>query len=135
MIPIFRNEVIGAVGGDFAPRYRIAYDGGVIEGAALTLANPITQEGTAHSADMMNALFDFDNRAGMPGTTLSVSFDDGVITEALSDTATGDAAALRVTSFGNGAVTSNVYVYDGSAAVRHTTSVTTFDGGITEVVS
>jgi hypothetical protein len=90
MVPIFRNEVIGAVGGD-----------------------------------MMKVLFDFDNRAGMPGTTLSVSFGDGVITETLSDTAAGIDTALRVTSFGNGAAIVDAYDYDGSVDAQHTTIVVT----------
>lgn len=131
--PVWKNEIIGDINGDFDPRYDIAVDGEIVlEGAKLKLRNPITTEGTNHNADNMNNLFDIDNMDSMKANTKQTVFNaDGSITEEIRDKSTNVLNAARVTTFpanGNIVETTTVYTDDGKFILRQTVITTSFSG-------
>ncbi len=139
--PVWRNEVIGDVGGDFDPQYDLSVNGEVVfQNAKLTLKNPVTTAGTRHNADNMNNLFDIDNMDSMKGHTRQTIFNaDGSITEEIRDSAANILNAKRVTTFpANGSVvaTTTVYTDDGVGILRQSAITTSFVGttGIQEAV-
>jgi hypothetical protein len=139
MRPVFVNETLGHIDGDYAPRYDIEYDGGVINGAKLTLANEIVAPGTTHNAAVMNNLFDFDNLASMRGNRLTTQSVGSSVVETIKDSVSNVTNASRVATFVGNQVTevTTIYSDDGSQTLRRTTVTTTFesDGRIEEVIS
>jgi len=140
MKPVFVDEVIGQVGGAYTPVYDItAGNVTIASDAEIKLKNPITQQGTPHSAAVMNLLFDFDNIAGMPGNKRVTAFNaDGSVTETIASSTAGTDLAKRVTTFPGNTVVGEETLYDstGTALLRQTVTTTTFntDGTISEEV-
>ncbi len=139
MRPIFKNEVLAAVNGNYNAVYDISHSGGVLTNAKISLKNGITTPGTPHNADNMNNLFDFDNLDSMRGNTRITVFNaNGSTTESIKNTSTGIVNAKRETSFPNDTIVEVVTVYDDSGAIvlRRSTKTTTFnaDGSVTEVI-
>jgi hypothetical protein len=130
MRPVWQNEVIGDICGDFDPQYDISVDGTVLhENAKLTLKNPIATYGTRHSADNMNNLFDMDNMDSMRGHYRTTVFNaDGSITEEIKNSITNVRNALRVTTFPAGGFleTTTIFTDDGQFIVRETAIATSF---------
>lgn len=137
--PIFRNEVIGKVGGSYEPQYNIAAENGNLTGAKLSLINPITTAGTPQNADNMNNLFDMDNMDSMKDNRKTTIFNpDGSITEQVKAEGSDIVNATRQTSFPTPtsvAETTTIYSDDGETVLRQTTITTSFGNNITEVVS
>jgi len=61
VIRAFQNEILGDVNGSTLPQYNISTSSGTLLNAMLELANPVTQQGTPHTADVMNNMFSFEN--------------------------------------------------------------------------
>ena len=138
--PIFTNEVIADIGGDFEPQYDIIAENGTLTGAKLTLKNNIFVQGTPQNADNMNNLFDFDNLGSMAGNTCTTVFNpDGSVTETIKDTDSLVTNAVRSTAFPGSNVVEATTVYDdtGLIILRQSTKTTTFnvDGSITEAIT
>lgn len=133
--PIFKNEIIGDIEGDFKPQYDISPQG------HIELKNPITVQGTPVNADTLNNLFNMDNLDSMAGNFKDTIFNaDGSITENIREHEGVAINATKTTKFlATGEVEETTIVYDdvGEVILRQTSITTRFnaDGSITEVVS
>jgi len=86
--PFFVDEIIGAIDGDFEPRYSISEEG------RLRLLNPIIVEGTPINANNMNNLFYFYNLIGVGNSKYATSgFGTKTITETIKDRTTNNLIA------------------------------------------
>lgn len=88
--PIFTDENLGDIDGDFEPRYSFT-------NGKLRLLNPIAVSGTPQNSSTMNNLFYFYNLIGIAGSKYRTSgLGTNIITETVSDISTDELIASCV---------------------------------------
>jgi len=116
--PIFVDEILGDINGDFEPVYDTAY---FLSTGKMRLVNAIDVEATPQNAGQMNNLFYFYNLIGVRNTTyLASGLGTGTITETIRDANTSNLIAvnLSVKSDNVWTVTETLYAGDGIAVLQ-----------------
>jgi len=130
--PIFRDEVLGAVGGDFTPQYTATSDQQNLTNLRFTLINPTTEEGTSFAAGMMNNLFDFDNPFAVRGAkmrTIGLGTDNIEVRyeEPVTGVLIARSIAVRQASPLTWAITEELY--DGATLIQSRGAIYAYVGG------
>jgi len=130
-LPIFIDEQTGSINGSLDPQYNI---GEFLNTGKLRLLNPITQNGTLHSASTMNNLINFGNDYSFPNCTKTVSFPTGrMLTEWRSNSTALLVASINF-EFPNMKKTYRLYAENGIVVIQSREATITFPSGTIKTI-